>query len=211
MSCTESVFSNVKTEPERLSWLAWLPIVSTLLFYGLPGSVQQYGLVQFLPQILAYVGIGIWARHNTRLFHRFGLAPTRLWGGIGWGCLTGLLLGICNTIVILWLVPALGGGISFLKQTPHAQVPTFLMVPWVILFIAVVVEFNFRGFLLGRLAALWTHSVDPQPMSIQGQEQLKVSPGLVAAIGMSSLVFAFDPFMVATFSSSPLDCGVGWG
>lgn len=186
-------------KPENLSWLALLPIFATLFYYGLPSSVQQYGLVQFLPQILAYLGIGVWARHNTHFFHRFGLIPNRLWSGIGWGCLTGLILGIFNTLVILWVVPAVGGDISFLKQTPHAQVPTLIMVPWGILFIAVVVEVNFRGFLLGRLATLWTSSPDSPIMSLHNLEQPRVSATIVAAIGTSSLVFAFDPFMVVTF------------
>ncbi len=186
-------------KPETLSWLAFLPIFATLLFYGLPGSVQQYGLVQFLPQILAYVGIGLWARHNTQFLQRLGLTSDCLWTGIGWGCVVGLILGICNTIVILWGVPALGGDISFLKKTPHAQVPTLIMVPWGILFIAVVVEINFRGFLLGRLATLFTGSADTQIMRAQNPEKPRMSGGLAAAIGTSSLVFAFDPFMIFTF------------
>ena len=186
-------------KPERLSWLALLPIFATLLFYGLPGSVQQYSVVQFLPQILAYVGIGLWARHNTRFFDRFGLAPNRMWPGTGWGCLTGLILGICNTSVILWIVPALGGDISFLKETPHAQVPTLIMVPWGIFFIAIVVEINFRGFLLGRLGALWSNRPDSQKIMPPYTEQPRMTGGLAAAIGISSLVFAFDPFLVVTF------------
>jgi membrane protease YdiL (CAAX protease family) len=189
----------VNEKPEKLSWLALLPIFATLVFYGLPGSAQQYGLVQFFPQILAYLGIGVWAWHNTHFFHRFGLTTNRLWCGIGWGCLTGLILGICNTMVILWVVPTLGGDISFLKETPHAQVPTLIMVPWGILFIAVVVELNFRGFLLGRLASLLASSLDSQNRRPHNPEQLRVSAGLAAAIGTSSLVFAFDPFMVVTF------------
>ena len=186
-------------KPERFSWLALLPISATLLFYGLPSSVQQYGLVQFLPQLLAYLGIGLWARHNTHFFPRFGLAPNRLWSGIGWGCLVGLILGICNTIVILWIVPALGIDISFLRETPHAQVPTLIMVPWGILFIAAFVELNFRGFLLGRLTALWAGSPDSPKMSPHDPEQPRMSVGSAAAIGTSSLVFAFDPFMFVTF------------
>jgi len=102
-------------------------------------------------------------------------------------------------MVILWVVPTLGGDISFLKQTPHAQVPTLIMVPWGILFIAVVVEVNFRGFLLGRLATLMASSHDGQERRLHSQEPPSMSPGLAAAIGTSSLVFAFDPFMVVAF------------
>lgn len=190
---------NVNEKPERLSWLASLPIFATLFFYGLPDSIQQNGLVQFLPQILAYLGIGLWAGHNTHILHRFGLAPGRLWSGIGWGCGVGLILGICNTIMILWVVPALGGDISFLKETPHAQIPTLIMVPWGILFIALMVEINFRGFLLGRLVTMWSGSPDSRTMSTHGSEQPRMTARIAAVIGASSLVFAFDPFMVMTF------------
>lgn len=186
-------------KPEKLSWLALLPIAATLGFYGLPSSVQHYRIVQFLPQILAYLSIGMWVRHNTHFWTRFGLIPERLWAGIGWGCLTGLLLGICNTLVILWVGPVWGGDISFLKHTPHAQVPILIMVPWGILGIAIFVEFNFRGFLLGRLASLFSVTTDRQNGNHPWPERPGMSPGLAAAIGTSSLVFAFDPFMVATF------------
>jgi membrane protease YdiL (CAAX protease family) len=189
----------VNEKPEKFSWLALLPVFATLFFYGLPGSFQQYVLVQFLPQLLAYLGIILWAKHNSHFFQRFCLTPNRPWSGIGWGAVVGLILGICNTIMILWVVPAVGGDISFLKQTPHAQVPTLIMVPWGILFIAIVVEVNFRGFLLGRLAALWAGSPDSQTMSPHNPKQPRMSAGLAAAIGTSSLVFAFDPFMVVTF------------
>ena len=102
-------------------------------------------------------------------------------------------------MVILWLVPTLGGDISFLKHTPHAQVPTLIMVPWGILFIAVFVELNFRGFLLGRLYALFASPTDGQRMPSLQTEQTRMTGRLAAAIGTSSLVFAFDPFMVVTF------------
>ena len=180
---------------EKLSWVALLPIIATLVFYGLPGAIQQDSLFQFFPQVLAYLCIGIWSRHNSHFLDQFGLKPNRLWVGVGWGCLAGLILGICNTIVILWVVPAWGGDITFLKETPHAGVPTLIMVPWGILFIAIVVEFNFRGFLLGRLAML----LDTEGRSGHSIDQQRMTPGIAAAIGTSSLVFAFDPFMVATF------------
>ncbi|MDX1410608.1 MAG: CPBP family glutamic-type intramembrane protease [Nitrospirales bacterium] len=176
-----------------------MPIFATLFFYGLPDSVQQNGLVQFLPQVLAYLAIGLWARHNTHFLHRFGLVPGRRWSGIGWGCGVGLTLGICNTIMILWVVPALGGDISFLKETPHAQVPTLIMVPWGILLIAIMVEINFRGFLLGRLVALGSSSPDSRKMSPHSSDPPSMTARTAAAIGTSSLVFAFDPFMVMTF------------
>jgi membrane protease YdiL (CAAX protease family) len=84
-----------------------------------------------------------------------------------------------NIVVILYLVPRLGGEYGFLIDTPHARIPMGVMVPWFIGFIAVMVELNFRGFLLGRLLAL------------------RLSPS--SAIWASALLFAFDPFLVATF------------
>ena len=63
------------------------------------------------------------------------------------------------------------------------------MMPWFICVIAVLVELNFRGFLLGRLLALG--------FTILG---IRSRPWTSAvAIGISALVFAFDPFMIHTF------------
>ncbi|HEV8539602.1 MAG TPA: hypothetical protein VGQ60_00425, partial [Nitrospiraceae bacterium] len=54
--------------------------------------------------------------------------------------------------------------------------------------IAVFVEINFRGFLLGRLLVLY-RAIIPAPTVL--------APAL--AVAGSALVFSFDPFMVATF------------
>jgi membrane protease YdiL (CAAX protease family) len=63
------------------------------------------------------------------------------------------------------------------------------MVPWMIGFIALLVELNFRGFILGRLAALesslWDFGRDSRFRPL--------------ALLTTSLLFAFDPFMVNTF------------
>jgi membrane protease YdiL (CAAX protease family) len=63
------------------------------------------------------------------------------------------------------------------------------MLPWFICGIALLVEVNFRGFLLGRLAALESR------LRESGVAQ-RLSP---LALIASSLIFAFDPFMVNTF------------
>ncbi len=63
------------------------------------------------------------------------------------------------------------------------------MVPWLICGIALFVEVNFRGFLLGRLAELESHW--------RGTDS-RQRPALLA-LAVSSLTFAFDPFMVNTF------------
>lgn len=175
--------------PERLAGLAWLPPAATALFYALPVSLQQSRPIQFLPQALAYLCLALWAGRNGDRLARLGLTPSLWPQGLRWGLAVGLALGVLNTAVILRLVPALGGDIQFLRGTPHAQVPLPLMLPWTIALIAVGVELNFRGFLLGRLLALW----QPPPGS-------RYHPGGAAlAVAVSAAAFSFDPFMVATF------------
>lgn len=173
---------------ERFAWLALLPLLSTGLYYALPLRLQAESVIQFLPQALAYLGLIIWAGSNQNPGLRLGLAPRQIGQGLRWGLATGLFLGGLNVSVILYLVPLLGGDIAFLRRTPHAQAPTILMLPWFILFIAVFVELIFRGFLLGRLLAL-----------IPKRPRQSEVPGTAFAIGLSALVFSFDPFMVATF------------
>jgi len=168
---------------------ALLPIAATLGFYALPSSLQEQSLVLFAPQIVAYLVLGLWAAHNRDIVSRLGLEKWKVRNGLRWGLLTGLLLGCLNTFVILSAYPHLGYDINFLKTTPHGRLPLLVMVPWFICGIAFLVELNFRGFLLGRLAALesklWKSSL-----------ARRLSP---LALITCALVFAFDPFMVATF------------
>lgn len=174
---------------EREAALALLPIAATLDFYTLPASLQEQTLVQFAPQIMAYLAFGLWATHNRIIVSRLGLERGKVKNGLRWGLLTGLLLGCLNTLVILSAYPYLGHDISFLTTTPHAQLPLLIMVPWFICGIALFVELNFRGFLLGRLAALESRLWRSDLAS-------RLSP---LALFTSALVFAFDPFMVNTF------------
>jgi membrane protease YdiL (CAAX protease family) len=174
---------------ERGAALALLPAASTVVFYTLPPAIQTQTLIQFVPQILAYLALGLWATRNRNLVFRLGLAKENMRDGLRWGLLTGLLLGCVNTFVILSVYPHLGYDISFLKTTPHGRLPFLVMVPWFICGIAIFVELNFRGFLLGRLAAL---------------ESRRRRSGLVQrlspfALITCALLFAFDPFMVNTF------------
>jgi len=169
--------------------LALLPIGATFGYYGLPASLKAQFLVQFIPQFLAYVGLTLWATRASDVAVRLGLERRTVRNGVQWGILTGLLLGGLNTFVILSVYPSLGYDITFLKQTPHGRLPVLLMVPWLICGIALFIELNFRGFLLGRLADLESHW--------RGTDSRK-RPALLA-LAVSSLTFAFDPFMVNTF------------
>ncbi|WP_447973344.1 CPBP family glutamic-type intramembrane protease [Nitrospira sp. Kam-Ns4a] len=169
--------------------MAWLPVAATGSFYVLPADLQGVLVIQFLPQVLAYLGLALWAARNRGVAAHLGLGLALLGQGLRWGLPTGLALGCLNTAVILWIVPALGGDIQFLRETPHARVPPAVMLPWAITLIAVGVELNFRGFLLGRLLALW--------QSPRGSRYHRGSAAL--AIAVSALVFAYDPFLVATF------------
>lgn len=174
---------------ERGAGLALLPIAATLNFYILPEPLQEQTLIQFIPQFVSYLALALWAQHNTALLPRLGLQPVGMLAGLRTGMITGLLLGSFNTLVILDIVPRLGENIGFLRDTPHARIPVLIMIPWFIGAIAVLVEVNFRGFVLGRLHALG--------LIIFGTRS---RPWIsAAAIGVSALVFAFDPFMMHTF------------
>ncbi len=169
--------------------LPLLPIAATFGYYGLPDSFRELLLVQFAPQVLAYVALGLWAARASQVTSQLGLEKEKIRSGLQWGVLTGLFLGGLNTFVILAVYPHLGYDITFLKQTPHGRLPVLLMVPWLICGIALFVEVNFRGFLLGRLAELESHwrGTDSHPR-----------PTLLA-LAVSSLTFACDPFLVNTF------------
>ena len=169
--------------------LALLPVAATLAFYALPASLQEQTLVLFAPQIIAYLALSFWAAHNRDVISRLGLEKGRLWNGLRWGLPTGLLLGCMNTFMILSAYPHLGYDINFLKTTPHGRLPLMVMVPWFICGIAFLIELNFRGFLLGRLAALES--------GLWRSGFVQRFPPL--ALTTNALIFAFDPFMVNTF------------
>ena len=174
---------------ERGAAQALLPIAMTFGFYTLPSSIQEQTLVQFAPQICAYLALCVWTMYNHGIVPRLGLEKEKILDGLRWGLLTGLLLGCLNTFVILSAYPYLGYDISFLKNTLHGRLPLLVMVPWFICGIAFLVELNFRGFLLGRLATL--ESV----LWRSGFAQRRSPLALITC----ALIFAFDPFMVNTF------------
>ncbi len=181
-----------KTPTQAKEWGAGLglfPIVATLIYYALPAQLQEQPLAQFAPQIVAYLALGFWAMHNHKFVSRLGLVKENVRDGLRWGLLTGLLLGFLNTFVILSAYPHLGYDINFLKTTLHGRLPLLVMLPWFICGIALFVELNFRGFLLGRLAIL------ESGLWRSGLTQRRSPLALITC----ALIFAFDPFMVNTF------------
>jgi membrane protease YdiL (CAAX protease family) len=179
----------LQPQVEQWSGLAFIPVMATAIYYTLPSWLQQYAAVQFLPQLLGYLSLALWAGKHHAVSFRLGLNSSKLLQGLQWGVPVGIALGAVNAIVILWVAPWLGADIEFLRRTPHARAPVVLMLPWAILFIAIGVELNFRGFLLGRLLA-FSHDIP-----------LRDHPRLASATAIvgSALVFSFDPFMVTTF------------
>ena len=180
---------------EKAAGLAFLPPLVTIGFYLLSSHWQSQLIVQCVPQLIAYLALGCWAFHNVDHLSQLGLEANKIRVGLGWGTITGITLGCINSMVILYLVPALGENIEFLRNTPHANVPFGIMVPWFIFIIAIAVELNFRGFLLGRLLIVFS--------AIRAKLGM-ISPfgailGTAFPLGISALTFSFDPFMVSTF------------
>lgn len=179
---------------ERASGLAFLPVFATIGFYFLPANWQLHTAVQFAPQLMAYGALSAWAYKNGDQLHKLGLGFNNLQSGILRGTVIGITLGILNTGIILYVMPALGVDINFLSQTPHAQVPFWIMMPWFIILIAMGVELNFRGFLLGRLLVWFQHVRQPDHLS-----NTKARLQTFLPLSISALTFSFDPFMVSTF------------
>jgi len=114
------------------------------------------------------------------------------------GAVVGCLTGLFNLWVIVKLTPWLGFSFDFLRDTPHARMPFALMVPWGITLIALSVEVNFRGFILGRIAMMW------------GDKPY----GSVVAVIISAVTFSRDPFMMTVFRGYhwlALTDGLIWG
>jgi membrane protease YdiL (CAAX protease family) len=129
--------------------------------------------------------LAIWLVLNRASGRRLLLEPSRLSAGMYWGTLIGLVLGTLNLTLLQAVIPGIGGDLSFLQETPHAQAPAWIMFPWAIAAIGILVELNFRGFQLGRLLALGRNV--PAAQSV--------------AVIVSALAFAWDPFMVQVFRS----------
>ncbi|HNP31369.1 MAG TPA: hypothetical protein PKK23_20145 [Nitrospirales bacterium] len=179
---------------EQASGLAFIPVFATIGFYLLPASWQLQPVVQFTPQLMAYGALTVWTSRNVDQLYKLGLGFNNIQPGLIWGTLIGITLGMVNTGVILYIMPALEVDINFLARTPHAQVPFWVMVPWFIIVIAMAVELNFRGFLLGRLLVWFHHARQPDPSSAT-----RIRLQAFLPLSISALTFSFDPFMVTTF------------
>ena len=169
--------------PERAAWLALLPPLATALYYTLPATLQHNLWITFTPQLVAYAMLALWIASNPAWHAALRLDITGMRPGLKWGALVGVALGAVNLSLILLIIPALGGDILFLRETPHARAPVWVMFPVGIAVIGMLVELNFRGFQMGRLLTL----VGPSPA------------GQLGAILVSALAFSFDPFMARVF------------
>ncbi len=168
---------------ERAAWLTLLPIAATFTYYTLPVSFQQNLWITFSPQLLAYASLTVWALSNHAWKTLLRLDVQRIGPSLKWGALVGVALGAVNLSLILLIIPALGGDVLFLRETPHAKAPVWVMFPLGIAAIGMLVELNFRGFQLGRLLTL----LGPSPA------------GKLGAILIAALAFSFDPFMARVF------------
>ena len=183
---------------ERASWLVLLPVFATPSYYILPARLQQNLWITFGPQLLAYAALIGWILLNPGWRTALRLDARTIGPSLKRGSLVGVAMGAVNLSLILQVIPALGGDITFLRATPHAQAPVWVMFPLGIAGIGVLVELNFRGFQMGRLLTLFGES----------------SMGRIAAVVISALVFAHDPFMIRVFQHlhviAVLD-GLVWG
>ncbi|MCE9536919.1 MAG: hypothetical protein K8R65_11000, partial [Nitrospirae bacterium] len=66
---------------EQGAALSLLPIAATLSFYTLPASLQEQPLVQFAPQLIAYLAFGLWASRNRNIVSRLGLEKEKVQDG----------------------------------------------------------------------------------------------------------------------------------
>jgi membrane protease YdiL (CAAX protease family) len=191
-------FSRWSVHPEHDAWLVCLPLVATAVYYILPADLRAKTWVMFGPQIVGYAALLIWSLRNQPPWTFLGLTPATIATGLRVGSVVGVVLGIVNLIMILWVIPTLGGDIDFLRDTPHARTAFWIMFPLGIAIIGVLVELNFRAFQAGRLAALL------------GSFGL----GPILAVIVSAVSFAWDPFMVHVFRSLhwiALWDGLVWG
>jgi Type II CAAX prenyl endopeptidase Rce1-like len=183
---------------ERGSGLAIIPILLTFGYSVWTPFPRASVWTAMIPQVSGYLCLIAWSVINGHASSRLWIVNRNLRISLIYGGLTGILTGMFNLWVIVKLTPMLGYSFDFLRSTPHARMPFWLMVPWGIVGIAVFVEINFRGYLLGRLLVLLGDRV--------------YAP--TAAVLLSALVFSLDPYMTSVFRGYhwlALSDGVVWG
>lgn len=180
---------------KRDDWLVFIPIIANILYYIFPEK-QTNMILLFLPQLLSYIMMAFWSWINGGKCPMINLHNYKL--PLIYGVLAGLFTGITNLFFILKITGWLGQGYEFLRETPHARISPFLMMPLGIILISAFVEINFRGFIMDRL------------LSIFG----KARAGAYAAIILSAIIFSYDPFMLHYFKIFhwlALFDGIIWG
>lgn len=148
--------------------------------------------------MLSLLALGVWLRLNSEGFERLCLRKKGLKVAISKGIVVGGGLGLFNLMVIIKASPWLGYSNEFLRETPHADLPLWLMFPFGIFLISLLVEILFRGWILGRFLCLLR--------ATRG--------GTCYAVLLSALYFSFDPFMVIYFKGYhwlALTDGIIWG
>jgi membrane protease YdiL (CAAX protease family) len=194
---SEPTAASTEEGPEHFSWILLIPFGSAVVYYIFFYPADPLLLV-FTPILLTFASLIYWCRHNGELFKRLRLRSEGIKGAIKIGVGAGVGLAIFNLFVILKLTVWLGYSYDFLRLTPHAHFPFWLMFPFGILMISLMIEVLFRGFILGRL---WLLMQD-----IRG--------GTILSIFLSALLFSFDPFMMIYFRGYhwlALIDGVVWG
>lgn len=160
-----------------------LPLVASCGYYALPATLQRNLWITFTPQLVAYATLALWIALNPSWRAALRLDVAGMRSSLKWGALVGVALGAVNLTLILFIIPALAGDVLFLRETPHAKAPAWVMFPVGIAVIGMLVELNFRGFQMGRL------------LTLLGQSPA----GKLSALLISALAFSFDPFMVRVF------------
>jgi membrane protease YdiL (CAAX protease family) len=183
---------------ERWNGLAIVPVVLTFTYPFWPPFPSDSLWPTLIPQFAAYACLAVWSVVNDHRSDRLFLVSHNLKKSLLLGGFVGFLTGLLNLWVIVNLTPWLGYRFEFLRDTPHARMPFAVMVPWGIVLIAVFVEINFRGFLLGRFQTMFGDRVY----------------GSAMAVLISALVFSWDPFLVTVFRGYhwlALTDGLIWG
>jgi membrane protease YdiL (CAAX protease family) len=148
--------------------------------------------------MVSLIALGVWISLNPEQSAQLYLQKNGVKGAISQGIAVGIGLGFFNLLVIVKITPWLGYSNKFLRETPHAGFPLWIMFPFGILLVSFLVEILFRGWILGRFLKLFN--------ATRG--------GKCCAVLLSALYFSFDPFMLIYFKGYhwlALTDGIVWG